>query len=151
QRFEQVLSRVVDVAKRRATTVLAVCALWLVGFGFAWATLLRVDTDWLESWGERSDRTRAIRFLEERLGRLKTLQLQLSRPSDTAMEDPGPLAVVQTLEDSLARLDGVSATRSALALVVRANRLLHRDDPAFERVPATAGATAEILELLGQG
>jgi len=151
RRFDQVLSRVVDVAKRRASAVLAVCALLMIGFGFAWATLLRVDTDWLESWGERSDRTRAIRFLEERLGRLKTLELQLSLPSDASIEEPGPMAVVQSLEDSLARLDGVSATRSALDLVVRANRLLHRDDPAFEHVPATQGATAEILELLAQG
>ena len=120
----------------------------LAVFAACWATWLRVDTDWLESWGERSERTRAIRFLEQRLGRLKTLELQLTLPADTSIEEPEPLAVVQRLEESLARVEGVSATTSVLDLVTRANRLLHRDDPAFERAPASAPATAEILELL---
>lgn len=147
-RWSRVLEQIVRISELHHRRILAAGALALVVFTYGWVAFLRVDTDWLESWGDRSDRTRAIRFLEERLGQLKTIEIQVALPEGTPIEDPQALAAVQQLEAALARESEISGTSSVLDLVTRANRLLHGDDPAFERMPATLGASAEILELL---
>jgi hypothetical protein len=150
-RWSALLERVTRVSHAQRRLILGVSAVALVGFGFSWHALLRVDTDWLESWGDHSDRTRAIRFLQDRLGRLKTLELRLTLPEGASLDEPGALAVVESLQASLDGVGAVSGSASVVDLVERANRLLHDDDPAFERVPDAGNAAAEILELLALG
>ena len=147
-RWSALLERVTAVASARRRPILTCSALAMLVFGASWHALLRVDTDWLESWGDHSDRTRAIRFLQDHLGQLKTLELRLTLPRGAALDDPDALAAVDSLQRSLERVDEVSSTTSVVDLVARANRLLHDDDPAFERAPHQPGAAAEILELL---
>jgi predicted RND superfamily exporter protein len=69
-------------------------------------------------------------------------------PADASFESGAALRVVGELESALAGLDETLGVASALDLVARVNRLLHDDDPAFERAPSEPGAIAEILELL---
>jgi predicted RND superfamily exporter protein len=147
-RWSAVLERSVWIAHTHRVAILGVGSALLVLFTACWLSLLQVDTDWLESWGDRSDRTRAIRFLEERMGRLKTIELCLTLPANRSIDEPETLAAVERLELSISRVGELAGTTSVLDVVARANRLLHGDDPAFERAPATPGATAEILELL---
>jgi predicted RND superfamily exporter protein len=141
------LGLIAPLAERRRHAILAVSAVALAGFGFCWWTLLQVDTDWLETWGERNERTRSIRLIQDRLGSAKTLELKLAAPSG-ASETPDGLALVQQLERELERLEPVSGTRSVVDLIARMNRLVHGDDAAYERAPATPAAAAELLELL---
>ncbi len=147
-RWSAALEQIARLSRVRAKLIRVVSGLALLVFSSCWIFLLEVDTDWLESWGDRSELTRAIRFIEDRVGDSKSLELRLTLPTDASIDQPESIGVVRTLNDSLAQIDGVSGTTSVLDLVTRVNRLIHDDDPAFERVPETAGTTAEILELL---
>jgi predicted RND superfamily exporter protein len=147
-RWSALLDRITAVAQARRRPILALSALAMLLFGASWHLLLRVDTDWLESWGDHSERTRAIRFLQDHLGQLKTLEMRLTLPHGAAHDDADAMAAVGALQSSLERVDEVSGTTSVVDLVARANRLLHDDDPRFERAPDEPGAAAEILELL---
>jgi predicted RND superfamily exporter protein len=147
-RWSALLERIAAIASARRKPILACSALAMLAFGASWHALLRVDTDWLESWGDHSERTRAIRFLQNHLGPNKTLEMRLTLPPGSSLDAADELAAVDSLQRSLEGVDEVSGTTSVVDLVARANRLLHDDDPAFERAPREAGAAAEILELL---
>jgi hypothetical protein len=147
-RWSTALEQIARLSRLRTRLILAVSGVALVTFGYCWAALLDVDTDWLESWGDRSELTRSIRFFEERVGDSKSVELRITLPTDTSIVDPDAIRIVKQLRDSLERVDGVSEATSVLSLIARVNRLLHDDDPRFERVPDTAPALAELLELI---
>jgi len=146
--WRDVMDAVIRTTSKRSTTLLAASAILFVFFGFGWMQL-RVDQDWLESWGENSSIVESIRFLEERLGVSSSLELDITLPSGTEFEDPGTLADIQTISDSLIAIPEFTHSTSVLTLMERLNRLLHDDDPAFERVGDSTAANAEILEILG--
>jgi predicted RND superfamily exporter protein len=148
QTWSTALDAVVHTSRRRAVPILVVAAGLLVFCAVGWLARLRVDTDFYETFGERSRVMRWTRFMEHRLRASDTLELQVILPPDAPVEDPEVLHAVARLTNFLSGVDGLNDSTSVLDLLERLNRLLHANDPAFERVGATRAANAELLELL---
>jgi predicted RND superfamily exporter protein len=145
--WQTALDGVVRTGQKRPLPILAITAALFVVCGFGWATRLRVDNDWLESFGEQSRAVQSVRFVEERLGPSDTLEVAITLPAEANLEDPRTLRAVDEFSQSLSAVDGLGDARSILDIVKRLNRLLHDDDPAFERFGESSAANAEILEL----
>jgi predicted RND superfamily exporter protein len=141
------LELVVDAAQRRYRLVL-LATLVLCGFALVGLSRLRVEVDVYHLFGEETRVVRWIRFVEERLRKPDTLDVVLTLPEGRALEEPAVLEDLGRLARSLAELPGLGQTRSVLVPMSRLNRLLHQDDPIFERPAATAAGNAELLFLL---
>jgi predicted RND superfamily exporter protein len=98
-------------------------------------------------YGEKSRVVRWIRFVEAHLARADSLEIELSldgRP----LEDPATLGRVAALADALAALPELGPASSVAVPLAWLRRVLHGDDPAEERLAASARGNAELLELL---
>jgi predicted RND superfamily exporter protein len=146
--WDSALETIARTSQKRAGPVLAGTILLFVVCGIGWFGHLRVDNHWMEAVGERSQAIRSIRFMEHHLGQSMTLEIEVALPADMTAEDPATLHTVSAFSEFLTSLDGLASTSSVLDLVRRLNRLLHDDDANFERPGDTAGANAEILELI---
>jgi len=102
----------------------------------------------MESFGEHSRVVRSVRFVEERLRPANSLEIEIALPAETALEDPETLRKVDELSQILPTVEGLGSTTSVLDLLKRVNRLLHDDDPAFERLGESRSANAEMVELI---
>jgi predicted RND superfamily exporter protein len=139
------LELVVAGAIRRSRLLLGgtfvLCA--IAGAGLA---RLRVEVDVYHLFGEETRVVRWIRFVEERLRKPDTLDVELTLPESRRLEDPQVLAALANLSRSLAALPGLGPARSLLDPLDRLNRVLHRDAPAFE----SAAGNAQLLRLLAR-
>ncbi len=143
------LESVLRTSERRAVPILVIAGIVLAVCAAGWALHLRVDHQWTESLGEDSQVVRSWRFMEERIGRSDTLEVEVVPAPGTPIEDPRSLAAVAALADFLGGLENLREPRSVVDIVRRVNRLLHGDRAEHERIGATTGANAEILELVG--
>lgn len=91
----------------------------------------------------------ADRVLNERLGGTATGYLVVQGRAPDAMKDPSLLRAIEGLQRELERDPLVGKTSSVVDVVKRVNLALHRDDPAFDRVPDSAEEVAQDLFLLG--
>jgi predicted RND superfamily exporter protein len=146
--WDSALEAIARTSQKRAGPILAVTAVLFAVCGIGWFGHLRVDTHWMEALGEHSQVVRSIRFLEDHLGQSMTLEIEVLLPADVTAEDPATLHTVSAFSEYLTSLDGLASSSSVVDLVHRLNRLLHDDDVTFERPGDTAGANAEILELI---
>jgi predicted RND superfamily exporter protein len=142
------LDAIVRSGEKHAVPILVGATLLFAVLGFGWIGYLRLDNDWLESFGKRSRAVQQIRFVERHLGSSETLEIEIALPPEAALEDPVTLAAVSDFSKFLSTVDGSNSATSVLTLLERLNRVIHGDDPAFERYAESAAANAEILELL---
>ncbi|MEE8474194.1 MAG: MMPL family transporter, partial [Myxococcota bacterium] len=149
QTWGAVLDAILRASERRAAPILFISLLLLVVCGAGWIGYLRVDTDWRESLGEKSRVVQAMRFMEDRLGQTSSFEIELRLPPEVRLEDPETLAEIEQFAEFLSGLEQISTVTSIADVIRRVNRLLHDDDPAFDRPGDTLGANAEILELIG--
>ena len=146
--WDAVLRAIARTADRRAIPILAGTLVIFVICSVGWFGYLRVDTDINKMWGEHSSVTRWIRFVDDNLRGLDTLEIDIALPVRSPIEDPETQRVVSQFSQFLATTEGLGPTTSVQDLISRVNRVLHDDDPAFERTGDTAAANAEILELI---
>jgi predicted RND superfamily exporter protein len=146
--WKTALEAIVRTSARRRRAILVAAVAISLFCAVGWAKYLRVDNDWYENLGEQSRVIQSIRFVEDRLGPANTLEVEIALPPEAQVEHPETLRTVAKLSDSLGRVEGLGDTRSVLDLLSRLNRLLHNDDPSFERVGGTTAANAELLELV---
>jgi predicted RND superfamily exporter protein/signal transduction histidine kinase len=148
ENWEAALAGLLGASERRKTLVLVMAsvgiAVCLMGVEY-----LRVDQDWTESLGESSYVVRSRQFLEERLGRSYTLELEIRLPPGTELEDPETLRKLSGFVSFLESIDELDGATSVLDVVARVNRLLHGNRSDFNRVSDTTIGNAEILELIG--
>lgn len=135
------------VTRRRTVPVLCTTLLVLVFFVVGWSRL-EVDTDWYESWGQRSDVVQWLNFVETRLGPSETLEIEIGLPPTANVADPRVLKTITALARFSEARAGLGGARSVLDPLERLNRLLHDDDPRYERIGDEFGQNAELLELL---
>ncbi len=141
------LGGVLHVTQRRTKLVLAAAAGVMLFFAFGW-TRLEVDTDWYESWGQRSDVVQWLNFVETRLGPSETLEFEIALPAGSNIAEPETLGSLDQLARSVGALDGLANPRSIITPLERLNRMLHDDDPKFQRLGDSFAQNAELLELL---
>jgi predicted RND superfamily exporter protein len=120
----------------------------IIIFGIGWQKHLRIDTNWLDSWGEDSSIVQSIQFMEEKLGHSYTLELKVELPPGDEFEDPAVLRKIGDLSQYLSDSLQIGTTSSVIDLISRLNRLLHDDSPSFERFGDTVGANAGLTELI---
>jgi hypothetical protein len=145
--WDEALSRVVRTAQARHRLVLATTAA-LALVGLVGVAALRVEVDIHHMFGEQTRVVRWIRFVEEHLRRAFTLELAVEIPEGRRFEEPEVLGRVAELCALVAGVDGLGEPRSLLDPISRLNRLLHGDDPAFERVGDREETNAELFLLL---
>ncbi|UCE87766.1 MAG: MMPL family transporter, partial [Deltaproteobacteria bacterium] len=112
------------------------------------ASKLDVDVDEYKLYGEQSEVVQAFRFVEEHLRKPDTLEIELLVPPETALHEPAVANRLAALSMRLASIEGLGRVRSPLDAMMWTNRLLHDDDPRYERIAETAGGNAELLTLL---
>jgi predicted RND superfamily exporter protein/signal transduction histidine kinase len=143
-----VLGSVASTAERRAIPILATTLIVFVVCLVGWIGYLRVDTDINRMWGEHSQVSRWIRFVDENLRGLDTLEIEIVLPIDSPIEEPETQVVLAGFIDFLEQTEGLGATTSVQDLLKTFNRMLHNDDPDFERPGGSAAANGEMLELI---
>jgi predicted RND superfamily exporter protein len=146
--WDSALHEMVRTSERRARTLFVASVALLIACGFGWAVFLRVDTAWDETYGEKNRIVRSIRFLEDRIRPADTLEIEIVLPREVAFESPSTLQKISEFSLFLSRIDGLGSVTSVLDFIERLNRLLHEDDPTFERPGISREANAEILELI---
>jgi predicted RND superfamily exporter protein len=146
--WDAALAAVMRTSQRRSRTILIASAVAFGFFSYGWVTRLSVDNDWNESFGNETSVMKWIRFFEEHLEEADNVELEITLPEEGDYADPEVLSVVSRLETRLRETPPFVSTTSVVTLLERLNRLLHDDDPEFERVAATTAAKAELLELL---
>jgi len=146
--WRPVMSAISQASSRRSTLLLVATCLLLVFFGYGWAAHLRADNDFMEALGESSRVVQAVRFVEESLGGSQTLELDIQLPAGTKIESPGALAILAAFSERLSGIRILGDPESVLDLIKRLNRLLHEDQPEFERLGESPAANAELLELI---
>jgi len=147
--WEVALDAIVRTAERRAMPILVATALVFAVCTVGWLGFLRVDTDGYEMYGDRSQVIRWIRFVEQSLHRSDNLEIEIELPSSAPLESPETLDAISRFAERLSRIEGLGRATTLLDWVERLNRLLHGDDPAFERRGDSAEANAQLIELIG--
>ncbi len=143
------IEAILGASERRAVPILVASAAVLVFCGAGWWLHLRVDHEWTESLGESSQVVQSWRFMEQRIGRSDTLEVEVVLPTGTPLESPDSLRRLRAFAERLGRLENLRSPRSIVDVIERVNQLLHDDDPTHRDIPDTATANAEILELIG--
>ena len=149
--WDRILEATVSVSEKRATSILAISLLVLAACSIGWMQKLRVDNDWLESLGERSQAVQWIRFVEARLRDSEALEVEIALGRGSSLDEGDTLSVVDRIGEQLGSVDGLGPTTSITKYVKRLNRLMHNNSSEFEAIPADSRAGAEILELLAIG
>jgi predicted RND superfamily exporter protein/signal transduction histidine kinase len=147
--WDAVLQAISDTAEKRALPILIAAGLLFAIGAVGWVGYLRVDTEIGEMYGDNSRVTRWIRFVDERLRGLDSLEIDVALPEGAPIESPETQAQLSRFAAFLEETDGLGRVTSVQDLISRLNRLLHDDDPAFERTGETAAENGEILELVG--
>lgn len=146
--WRSALGSIMTACERRARVILAGSACILIVFSYGWITRLRVDTDWLESWGENSELVRSVRFLTAAGLHSESVEIGIRFPDPGTLYEPGTLSQISQLESSLLEAPKLRRSISVLTILRRVNRMLHQGDPTFERIGGTSQENAQLLELI---
>ncbi len=140
------LARLGDLCVRHAKPVaLAGCLLLVVaGVGLA---RIRVNNNMVHWFKPGSEIRIADRVLNQHLGGTSTGYLVVRGSGQNAMHEPEMLRSIESLQRELEKDPLVGKTHSVADYVKRTNRVLHNDNPAFERVPDSDAEIAQYLFL----
>ncbi len=109
---------------------------------------IRVNNNMVDWFKPASDIRMADGVLNRHLGGTSTGYLVVHGRQDNAMHDPAMLRAIEGLQRELEKDPLVGKTFSVVDYVKRMNRVLHNDNPTFERVPDSATEIAQYLFLL---
>jgi predicted RND superfamily exporter protein len=142
------LPRLGEFCLRRAGAIATVgCVLLVVAT--VGLTRIRVNNNMVHWFKYESEVRTADRVLNERLGGTSTAYLIVQGSAEDAMKDPAVLRWIEGLQRELDQDPLVGKTFSVADYVKRINRVLHDDDPAFDRIPDSAEEVGQYLFLLG--
>jgi predicted RND superfamily exporter protein len=148
--WDSAMNRLVTAATGRGGLVLLAAGA-LTAFCALGLPKLRVETDTVGYWGPEEQIPRWFRFVGEHLREPDSVEIALALPDGTTILDPDALGAVQRIEAFLSSVDGLGRSQSIVGPISRANRLVHDDGPAFDRLPQTQGAIGELLTLISFG
>ena len=110
---------------------------------------IQVNNNMIHWFKPKSDVRTADRIMNERLGGTSTAYLVVQSPTEGAIKEPAMLRAIQGLQRELEKDPLAGKTFSVVDYVKRINRVLHRDDPAFDRIPDSAEEVGQYLFLFG--
>lgn len=130
------------VAKRRATVAAVVFTIALVAaLGLP---RLTTETDFINFFDKASPTRVAFDLVQEHFGGVDTIQLVV----DGDIVEPEVLQAIEEAQEKLRDIPHLGTPLSVVDIVKRVSRVLHADDPAFERIPDTRQEVAQYLLLL---
>jgi hypothetical protein len=142
------LLRTISRSNAQRRNALLITALSLLAFFACGWTQLKADQDWLESWGEQNSLTKSIRFFENKLGQSQKLELLITLPAGVRLEEPGNLATIAKLVESLSAIEGLGPSTSILTFTERLHEYLNKEELVLDAGGASEQTNAELLELL---
>jgi len=126
--------RIGGFSLRHAGWVIAVFVVLLVAAS-AVSSQLRVRNNPVHYFRASSEIRVSDDFLNREFPGTGEIHIQVNGSEDGAMKDPELLARIRSLQDRAEAIDEVGNTRSLVDFLARMNRVLHGEDPAFDRVP----------------
>lgn len=124
--------------------VVAAIAAVVVGFAAVGLPRLTVETDFINFFPKGSPPRKAFDLVQEHFGGTNTIQIVV----DGTITEPEVLRGMERAQERLKEIPHLSTPLSVVDVVKRVSRVLHADDPAYERVPDTREAVAQYLLLL---
>lgn len=150
ERWGRTVQALVDFAEARPRSILLV-ATALGAIAAVGIPSLRVDVSFEDLYGEHSEVVRWVRFVEKNLRAPETLEIEIVLPAGQKLDAPEVVAEIEKLERFLPGLEGLGRVHSVLGPLRWMNRLLHDDDPSFERVGRTSRENGSALFMLTAG
>lgn len=144
---ERLLARLGHFSLRYARLIAIVGALLLAG-AVAGLFQIRINNNMVHWFRPASPVRVADRVMNQRLGGTSTGYLVIQSPEEGAIKDPAMLRGIEGLQRALAKDPLVGKTLSIVDYVKRVSRVLHDDDPAFDRVPESRIQIGQYLFLL---
>lgn len=129
------------------TKTIALVGLVLLAVAVAGLYRIRVNNNMVHWFKPASEIRIADWNLNHYLGGTSTAYLVVEAKQENAMHDPAMLQAIEGLQRELERDPLVGKTVSVADYVKRINRVLHNDDPIFERIPDSAAEIAQYLFL----
>jgi len=123
----------------------AVIALFLVLLAAASAvsSRLRVRNNPVHYFRESSEIRTSDDFLNRHFPGTGEIHIQVDGRASGSMKDPELLDRIRRLQDRAEAMEEVGNTRSLADFLARMNRVLHGEDPSFDRVPGLDAAGAD--------
>lgn len=141
------MERLGALVLRRRAVIVAVALAGVIGSLVGWSTL-RVDSDALSLYPERSALRQRLRELETALGGASSFSVLVETRRPDGAKDPDLLGRIDALQGFLAGTEGVARTVSLVDYLKRLHRELNGGTPAFEKVPDTAEEVAQYMLIL---
>ncbi len=138
------------MARRVAVSVVLVLVIGLVGLG---AGRLVVDSSWISDFKEGSEVELSNRVLNEKFDGTVFLNVILDSGQDGGLRSPLLLEKIERMQAFVEGLDGVGGSLSVVDYLKSTNKTFHAEDPAYDRLPATAeeiGSYFYLLSLSGR-
>jgi len=135
-----------QLARGRAPLILA-AGLALVGAAILGLTRLQADNSLLRYNVPDSQIRRDDAMLNKQFGGTNTIFFLVEGVAQDSVKDPKVLAVIDRLQDFLARQDNVGKTQSIVDLVKRMHQAMHGDNPRYNVVPDSRSLVAQYLFL----
>jgi hypothetical protein len=145
--WQEVLIRLARFGTTRQALVLILGAA-LALIGAAGIPNLRVELDPYELWGPDHPIQRALTVVERDLQRPDRVEIEVSLPRATTVEDPFSLTTLVHLEKELRRVKKLREPRSLLTLLDHTNEVI-RPGVGLETVSGNPRAVGELMTLVG--
>lgn len=142
------LARLGEISVRHPKSIAVVGGILLVVAGVG-LSRIEVNNNMVHWFKRGSDVRTADLVMNARLGGTSTAYLVVQGAAEDAMKAPEMLRAIEGLQRELERDPRVGKTFSVVDYVKRINRVLHNDDPAFDRIPDSPAEVGQYLFLFG--
>lgn len=127
---------------------------WIVAAGIlivVWAagmtTQLRVETNLIEFFKEKSQVRAALTFIGQHLAGVETMDISFKAQVADAFKEPSNLFVIEKVQRFVDGLDSVDKTLSFVDFLKDMNQSFHGEDSAFYRIPDSMELVSQYLLL----
>ncbi len=149
-RISQFLAHLARLGAHKPRAVV-LTGLALFAVAVAGTTRIKVNNNMVEWFTKSSEVRTADRVMNEALGgtSLGYLVVNSTGDEDEFIKSPQALRYIEGLQRSLEKLPTVGKTTSVVDYVKRIGRVLHKDDPAYDKVPESKELAGQYLFLFG--
>ncbi|NQU63547.1 MAG: MMPL family transporter, partial [SAR324 cluster bacterium] len=133
------------IVKHRYLTILAtiiIVVISLTGISKVW-----INSSFLEKFETDSEIVLTDRFINKNFGGTSTLNVILEGKDKDTFKNPLILEMIDKLQGSVEQLDVVGNSFSIADYLKRMNKVLHANDPEFDKIPSSRELVAQYLLL----
>ena len=143
-RLPHLMERLGHLNLRYRVHIGVVALLLLLGSLVGWYNL-RVDTDYIGFFPERSVLRQRIKDLQASLGGASSFSVVVETGREGGLKDPAVLRQIVAVQDFLQGAGGVDKTVSVADYLRKMHREMNGGDPAFEVIPDSADLVSQYL------